>query len=135
MKKIIMFTVIVMVSALTFAEINTSELEAFRGSVSEIIEKINDGNSDAALNMIAKLRDAISQVEAELRGLDFRGAVQALYGPLKIPEGVYKVHFKYSNGGVYKYDIEGNFKDNLIGSRNDSVYSTSIYKSSGEEMF
>src|SRR6056297_517038 len=109
MKKIAMITVILLVAVMAFAEINIAELEAAQGNVSEIIEYVNNGETESALNEIAKLRNAISKTEAELRGLDFRGDVKTLFGPVEIPAGVYKVYFLCKSGNVSLYDMNGDF--------------------------
>lgn len=134
MKKYTMMAVFLLIAVMTFAEINTTELEAVKGSVSEIIENINNGNSELALNEIAKLRNAISKAEAKLRGLDFRGDSELLYGPIEMPAGVYKVSFIGSLADAIFYDIEGNLVD-VIMSRSEEKYISTLYKHEGGKIF
>ncbi|MBS3792670.1 hypothetical protein KGY77_08520 [Candidatus Bipolaricaulota bacterium] len=116
------------------------ELEKHKGSIAEVVELIQQGNEDEALQVLDELHNAVVSTRAGLRGLLFTTTAQkSLTDPFILPEGTYRVHFTTENFGAVKVlSMEGKTLELLfnIGSSRGGAQeaASTVYRSDGSRI-
>jgi hypothetical protein len=85
-------------------------------SVRRIVELLDQGERDAALDLLDDLHHAIIVARAELTGLMFQGHSESVVtDPFFLPDGTYRVHFTTEGFGAVKILVlEGSGGDQLL---------------------
>jgi hypothetical protein len=78
-------------------------LQEHEGAVEEIVNLIEGGEKQAAIERLNSLHSAVVESRASLKGLTFEGkSGKKLTDPFKLPEGTYRVNFTTQGFGQVK---------------------------------
>jgi hypothetical protein len=130
-KRFIILALIVFLGLGVFGNELTKPLEGHEKDIENVIELIEKDATDSALNILSELNSVISKTSAQINKLDFYSNIDTIIGPLTIPEGLFKVHFK-GDGRIQIYDMDGNYIEEVGYTEDTTQYSTDLFKSNGE---
>lgn len=135
------FLVVVMVFAQTLIGASSKPEDLLRdqeGIVQEIVDLIEGGEEQVAIEKLNSLHTAVVESRASLRGWVFEGSSgKRLTDPFTLPEGTYRVHF--TTGGFGQVRVMPVKEDSWemlfnLSPGEASNGASSVYRSGGEEV-
>lgn len=114
-----------------------AEFAGHEGSIASVVNLVEAGRHDEAIQLLDLLHRSIVELRASLRGWRLEGEANMLSDPLDLPAGTYRVHFTTEGfGTVTLYDMQGERISGLFNlfAGEASGGASTLFRSSGERM-